>query len=143
MQTDTNRHGFLLLIGQGVALRHYETERGLMGLGFGQFRPDKDNGRPALVVLDTHATKANWFEAGYWVGAGVPLFVIGGPTPFKKRHIEAVNRLGGWMVGVTSVADLLAAVVRRGLKPTTWDAVRVEETMAAIAESEAKKAELQ
>ena len=113
-------HGFILLMpGEGTFFPQAEVYATLRRAGFAPWDGD---GRPLLVVLETHAPKHQWFEAGFFTGAGVPLFGLGAGTQFRKRHSEILSRLGGWLVQVATPADLIEAVHRRGIVPTEWDA---------------------
>ncbi len=78
-------------------------------------QPWTGDGFPACVVLDPHARKFHWFEAGYWCGAGVPLITVGTSRP-GKGHREAIVRLGGWLISAERVAQLPAVLAQLRLQ---------------------------
>jgi len=112
-------HGFLLFMPTtGTPISEKEVYQALRNTGFCH---NDGNGNPLFIVLESHAPKHQWFEAGYWAGARVPLFALGHGRIFRHRHQEAMGKIGGWAIEVTSTADLIAAIARRGIIPTPWD----------------------
>jgi hypothetical protein len=117
----TEPHGFVLLMTTDKGTTEQaQVYRALRAAGFA---PWDGNGFPLFVALEGHAPKHQWFEAGFWAGARVPLFGFGVSASFRQRHHDVIARLGGWMVwtGSDAPAELLGAVARRGLSPSAWD----------------------
>lgn len=111
-------HGFLLLStgDESIANATHLYTR-LRNAGFSPF---DGNGRPIFVILDTGASKAQWFQAGFWAGAGVPLIAMGRGR-FRGRQKDAISRRGGWTIEVNTADEVVDAIARRELKPTEWD----------------------
>jgi hypothetical protein len=105
------RSGYVVLapdekIGPGHRMpTRAEVEEALAALGLGPWGGD---GFPALVVLTPQATKGDYFEAGYWGGAGVPLVFLGGGHAAARRG-RLVRRFGGWRAAA-GLGDLPALV---------------------------------
>jgi hypothetical protein len=108
-------HGFIILTTTCEQARPIEgVFEALKAAGFA---PWDGNGRPAFVILSPHAAKHQWFEAGAYAGAGVPLFLFGKGGGFRKKHQETISRFGGWAVHVCTLQELLAVMERRGIRP--------------------------
>jgi hypothetical protein len=80
------------------------------------------HGLPAFAVFHCLGPKGDYFEAGYWGGAGVPVFFLGGGGRAYKRK-QIVNRFAGWAVigdnGQADVGQLVEAIKRKELVPPT------------------------
>jgi hypothetical protein len=114
----------MLLDPHGFCLMTHEREdeslslyRMLLGAGFA---PWDRNGVPLFVVLESHGTKPQWFEAGLLAGMRVPLFLVGTGARFRKRHVDTIGRLGGWAASIEGT-HLVNQVAWRGILPTAWD----------------------
>lgn len=112
------RSGYIVLApGEGVSPSAVEVTAALEAAGWRRW---SGTGWPALVVFHVGGPKGDYFEAGVWAGAGVPVFFLGGGSRCHGRK-QIVGRLGGWtVVGANNRADvpaLMEAIARRGLAP--------------------------
>jgi hypothetical protein len=109
-----HRNGHIILMpDEGVPVPRSAVEAALVAAGVPRW---DGNDLPLLVVFHNQATKGDFFEAGFWAGAGVPIFFFGERSRTCRRG-HLVNRFTGWTVvgkdGAASVEELLEAIRRR------------------------------
>jgi hypothetical protein len=76
--------------------------------------PWTGDGLPRVVLLQNHGSKSKFFEAGYWLGRGVPLIFVGSGERARKRA-SMVKRFTGW-VALDDAANLPEVLEKLGLK---------------------------
>lgn len=116
-QRDIMSTYIILAPGQGVTPAATEIAAALESAGWTRWSGD---GLPAFAVFHNTTNKGDFFEAGFWAGQGVPIFLLGGGSHLTKRK-QIASRFGAWtLIGSdnrASVAELLSAIDRRGLHP--------------------------